>query len=131
MQLRKNKIKSLLVSLLLIGSINAKANDVLFIEKGTPAPYSGVLFTEPKARELRNDILESSKTELQLESEKAKSGNLLQLVQLKDTEIELYRKQNQRLLRLEDTNSKMNYIWFGLGILATGVAVYGAGGLAR
>lgn len=118
--------------LLLIGSTTAKAdNDVTFIEKGSSAPYSGILFTEQKARQLRNDLLESDKHVIMYESEKQTSKNLFQLVQLKDSEIELYQKQNKRLLRLEDSSSRMNYIWFGLGILATGVAVYGAGGLAR
>lgn len=112
-------------------SINAKANDVLFIEKGSAAPFSGVLFPEDKASELRRDLLESDKTKIYLESERQTSKNLVQLSQLKDSEIELYRKQNVRLQRLEDSSSKMNYIWFGLGILATGVAVYGAGGLSR
>lgn len=121
-----------MVMLLLTFSTIVRAdNDVLFIQKGSPAPFSGVLFPEIKANELRRDLLESDKTKIQLESERQTSKNLLQLTQLKETEIELYRKQNVRLQRLGDTNSKMNYIWFGLGILATGVAVYGAGGLAR
>jgi hypothetical protein len=107
------------------------ANDVVFINKGTPAPYSGILFTEQKAGELRKEVLESDKTQILLESEKQTNKNLLQIVNLKDKEIELYQKQNMRLLRLEDNSDTMRYVWFGLGVIVTGVAVYGAGGLAR
>lgn len=115
----------------MISSTTGRTEDVLFIEKGSTAPFSGILFTESKAKEIRSDLLESDKLKLQLESQRLTNKNFIELSQLKDAEIELYKKQNQRLLRSEQTSNTMNYIWFGLGILATGVAVYGAGGLAR
>jgi hypothetical protein len=131
MQFLNNKKRILLALTSLIFSISVMANDVVFINKGTPAPYSGILFTEQKAGELRKEVLESDKTQILLESEKQTNKNLLQIVNLKDKEIELYQKQNMRLLRLEDNSDTMRYVWFGLGVIVTGVAVYGAGGLAR
>ena len=118
--------------LLLIFSTTIKANtDVVFINKNSPAPFDGILFTESKAKELRSDILESEKTKILLQSQLHKSETLQQIIQLKEKEIELYRTQNQRLMVNQNVSSSLNYIWFGLGVLATGIAVYGAGSLAR
>lgn len=131
---RKRKIISHLVVACLIGSIvvnNAYGQDTQYIEKGQPAPYSGILFTEKKAQELRSELLDGDKNKLFLETEKNRSLRLGQIIELKDEEIELYRKQNERLLKTTDRSDTLNYVWFGLGILATGLAVYGAGSLAR
>jgi hypothetical protein len=118
--------------LLLIFSTTIKANtDVVFINKDSPAPFDGILFTESKAKELRADILESEKTKILLQSQRNKSDTLHQIIELKETEIELYRKENKRLLVNQNMSSTLNYVWFGLGVLATGIAVYGAGSLAR
>jgi hypothetical protein len=155
MKLLKNKINLLVLLVWSIGSINVNANDsvedyrfkiqnevdrgfkteevqdVVFIEKNQPAPYSGLLFPESKAREVRSDLLEKDKLELKLANEQSKSKSLYQIIELKNSEIELYNKQNTRLLKLEDNSEMMRYIWFGLGVLVTGAAVYGAGGLSR
>lgn len=124
---------SLTVSLLLIGSIigNSYGEDTVFISKGQPAPYSGILFTEEKAGDVRKELLESEKTKLILETERNRTTRLGQIIELKDEEIELYQKQNTRLLKANDRSDTMQYIWFGLGVLATGMAVYGAGALSR
>jgi len=52
-------------------------------------------------------------------------------IELKDEQIELYRAQNIRLVRANNSSNTMQYIWFGLGILVTGAAVYGAGALSK
>lgn len=118
--------------LLLIFSTTIKANtDVVFITQGSKAPFDGILFTEEKAKQIRSDILESDKTKILLQSQLHKSDTLQQIIQLKETEVELYRKENQRLMVKENVSNTLNYVWFGLGVLATGIAVYGAGSLAR
>lgn len=106
-------------------------DDVVYIEKGEKVPYSGVLFPEQLAKQLRRDLLESDKQVLRLENERSKTERLSEVIKLKDAEIELYETQNKRLVRAESASNTMSYIWFGLGILTTGVAVYGAGGLSR
>lgn len=105
--------------------------DPTFVNAGDKAPFSGLLFSEGKAQKLRSDLLESDKTKLLLETEKHRTDRLGQIISLKDEEIELYAKQNQRLLKSNDRSDTLNFVWFGLGILATGAAVYGAGALAR
>jgi hypothetical protein len=126
---------SLLATILLIGSISANngfcQSDPTFLGKGEAAPFAGLLFTEGKAGKIRNDLLELDKQRLLLETEKHRTERLGQIIKLKDEEIELYNKQNQRLLKANERSDTMQYIWFGLGILATGMAVYGAGALSR
>jgi hypothetical protein len=115
----------------LLDAVSTSAEDSVFLDKGKAAPFSGILFTEEKAKQLRVDLLDGDKYKIQLETEKNRTERLLTIQHLKDEEIELYRKQNERLLKVNDRSDTMNYIWFGLGVLATGLAVYGAAGLAR
>jgi len=119
--------------LIFLGSANNGVcqGDPSFIGKGESAPFAGLLFTEGKANKIRKDLLELDKSSVLLETEKHRTERLGQIINLKDEEIELYAKQNQRLLKVNDRSDTLNFVWFGLGILATGLAVYGAGGLAR
>lgn len=105
--------------------------DPSYLTKGEAAPFSGLLFSERKANGIRKDLLELDKQRLLLETEKHRTERLNQIISLKDEEIELYHTQNQRLLKSNDKSDNLQYIWFGLGVLATGLAVYGAGSLAR
>lgn len=111
--------------------VKEETQDAIFIEKNQPAPYSGILFTESSARELRSNLLESDKMALRFANEQNRSSAYFQTIKLKDQEIELYKSQNQKLLRLEDNSETMKYVWFGLGILVTSAAVYGARGLSK
>lgn len=123
-----------LVLALLIFSIvanNVYGQDSQFIEKDQKAPFSGILFTEKKAQDIRSELLDGDKNELLLETERNRTERLGQIISLKNEEIELYHKQNTRLMKSNDRSDTLNYIWFGLGIVVTGLAVYGAGGLAR
>lgn len=123
---------SLLAAILLTGSISvSNAQDSQFVEKDQKAPFTGILFTEKKAQDIRSELLDGDKNKLLLETERNRSERLGQIIQLKDEEIELYNKQNTRLLNAKDRSDTMQYIWFGLGVLATGAAVYGAGALSR
>lgn len=76
-------------------------------------------------------MLESDKTKLLLETEKHRSERMSDIIKLKDQEIEQYANQNQRLEKVNNRSDTLNYVWFGLGILATGMAVYGAGALKQ
>lgn len=110
---------------------NAYAQDVISITKGSPAPFSGILFTEQKANDIRKELLEGDKTKVKLEARDEQLKLHKSMLELKSSEIELYRKQNERLERSNKSSDTMNYIWFGLGVFLTGAAVYGAGSLSR
>ena len=127
----KNKVLNLLVMLSLIFSTTIKANDVVYIQKDEKAPFSGILFSESKAKEIRSDLLEADKVKLQLQSSEFKYNNIQRIVELKNEEIELYEIQNKRLIQASQSTELSNYVWFGLGVLATGLSVFAAGSLAR
>ena len=109
----------------------ASTDEVIYLDKGRSAPFSGVLMPDKVARDLRSELLEKDKLEILHKTEQFKNENLNKIITLKDSEIELYRKQNERLVKLKDNNNTINYVWFGLGVLVTGLAVYGAGSLAK
>ncbi len=125
----------LLLMSLLIFLPTAKANDVVSIKKGTPAPFTGILFTEDKAKELRTELLELDKSRIILLSKEQQLGIFQNRLELRDEEIELYRKQNERLIQQNGTNKDVGMIervvWFGLGVIVTGAAVYAAGSLVN
>lgn len=104
---------------------------MVFVEKDQKAPFAGVLFSEQRAKVLRSDVLECDKSALLLTGERSKTDRLNEIIKLKDSEIELYARQNKRLERAESSSNTMNYVWFGLGVVVTGIAVYGASGLNR
>jgi hypothetical protein len=121
----------LLIGLILVTNLNLKAEDAISIQKGQTAPYSGVLFTESGARDLRSEIINARKVEIQLTTEQQKHELSKRIIQLKDSEIELYRSQNKRLERANQASDTVKTIYFGLGILLTAGAVYGAGALSK
>lgn len=116
---------------LLISSTNAISNDVVSLEKGKPAPFTGILFSESKAKEVRNELLDKDILTVENKALKKELNITEKIVSLREEEVNLYRKQNERLLKLDKNNEVMKYVWFGLGVLVTGAAVYGAGTLSR
>lgn len=123
------------MSLLLIFSTTVRGNDVVSIKKGEVAPFSGALFTEKRANEIRIELLELDKQRYMVKSRDEKLEVFQARIQLKNEEIESFRDQNVRLIDQNRTNKSVGTIermvWFGLGILATGAAVYGAGSLSK
>lgn len=122
--------------ILLTFSVTIKAeNDVVSIKKGEAAPFAGILFTEDKANQVRIEVLEQQKLRYMVQSRDEKLGIFSTRIELKDEEIELLRKQNLRIYNQNKTNSSVGTIerivWFGLGIMVTGAAVYGARGLSK
>lgn len=124
-------LKNLLIGLILVTSLTSRAEDVVSLQKGQLAPFSGVLFSQEKANILRSDLLSKDIQSIELESSKQKLSIHQQIIELKDEQIELYRKQNIKLERANQTSDTVKMIYFGLGIVLTGAAVYGAGSLSR
>lgn len=124
-------LKNLLIGLILATSLTSRAQDAISIQKGQPAPYSGVLFSEDRANSIRKQLVDKDILSVQLSAAEERHILSEQIIKLKDFEIELFRKQNQRLVKASETTEAMKIIYFGLGILATGAAVYGAGALSR
>lgn len=124
-------LKNLLIGLILVTSLTSRAEDVVSLQKGQSAPYSGLLFSEARANEIRNQLLDKDIQSVVLESSREKLSIHKQIIELKDEQIELYRKQNIKLERANQASDTVKMIYFGLGIVLTGAAVYGAGSLSR
>ena len=121
----------LLLTILLTFSTEGIANETFFVQKGEKAPITGYLFSEQQTRDIRRELLDKDELSVRLQSARGQLQNYEHILKLKDSEIESYKTQNQRLVKLDQNNETMKYVWFGLGILVTGMAVYGAGSLSR
>jgi len=57
------------------------------------------------------------------------------MIEKSDEQVDLWMKesieQNKRLNNIKNASEKNKWLWFGLGVLATGAAVYGAGQLSK
>jgi hypothetical protein len=110
---------------------NSWAQDVIYLEKNKPAPYSGVLFPESKAEDLRRQVIDSQIIAVQKEGLAKELDIQQRIVRLKDEEIELYRTQNNTLVKANSSSETLKWVYFGLGIVVTGAAVYGARSLSK
>jgi hypothetical protein len=119
----------------MIASNTVYAQDVTLLNKGEPAPYKGLLFTESKANEIRKELLELDTLKL-MEKSYEKS-----IKYYKDNE-ELYKHkvdtllvQNDKLsaayIQIRERSDWENRLWFGLGMVLTGLAVYSAAQLKK
>ena len=126
------KIFSIIVSniFLFTSVVKAEDNKVVLIEKGQSAPYSGLLFPKEEANKIRVELLELQTLKLLNESYE-KSFDLMQknndLFAKKES---LLLDQNEKLslalVESRQSSSIQKIIWFSLGILVTGISVYGA-----
>lgn len=112
-------------------SRTAHAEDVTWISKGSQSPYSGVLFPEAKAKELRIEILEGEKFKVINESLQRNNEAYKEALDLSRSNTKVLREQNEKLINAQNHNGFEKALWFGLGVLATSLAVYGAASLAR
>lgn len=125
-------MKNLLTFLMIFSiSLNSWGNDVVFLQEGQMAPYSGVLFPESKANELRGSLLELKIKSIENETIREQRDFYHKVTRIKAEEVESFRVQNQRLVKQNENNDTSKLIYFGLGILVSGLAVYGARGLSK
>jgi len=124
-----NKIKNLLVTLLVFSMIVSKsafADDALVLNKGQPAPFTGLLLTEDKANEVYNDI---KKYKLLNESLEKSVILYKQNEELYDKKVNILLQQNDKLsenlLQARTTSNWEKVLWFGLGFLSVGLGIYG------
>lgn len=115
----------------MIFSTIVNANDAIFVEKNQPAPFAGVLFTEKHAKEIRKDLIELDQKRILVVAKDQEIGSLHKIITLKSEEVNLYKKQNEKLVKYNDSAETMKYVYFGLGVVVTGLAVYAAKGLVK
>jgi hypothetical protein len=124
------RIFSIIVSSVIFLNNTVLANEVVLLERGKPAPYSGVLFPVEKANELRKMAIELDTLRAVNESYIKSIGLYQKTIQLHDEKYNLLYQQNDRLaealVESRRSNDLQRVIWFTLGVLATGFAFYGA-----
>lgn len=126
---------SLITLILIITTTNALADDPTLIKKNEPAPYNGLLFSIPKATELHKDIVERDALKLTNESLQ-KSLSITQenySIEQKKTSI-LDNRNDELAKRLQESNHTSDgekLLWMGVGIVVTGVAIYGVSQLRK
>lgn len=118
-----------LVILLTLFSFVAYAGDVTHIEKDTPAPYTGYLFTPEKTNEVKNVVVERDGL-LKLNESLTKSLQLQSdIAELNQKKVNILLQQQEDLSKtLYDQRSMSNLermLWVGAGILIVGVSIYG------
>ena len=125
----KNCLLRILSISLIVGSSSSFSYDSVHLQKGTQAPFEGLLFSLEDASKLRVDLLEKD-TYLLLNESYKKSFNLLEAsTKLKDEQFDLVMKRNLELTKSLNSQKDMNdwerFMWFGLGILTSTLTVYG------
>ena len=109
---------------------NVYAEDVLVLQKGDAAPYTGLLFPQDKANEARIGIIERDSYKSLYDSARRQISLFQTDSELKDKKIDLLLAQNDKLAvnleRARDTSDWMKLAYVGLGIVITGLAIKGA-----
>lgn len=99
------------------------------LEKGTPAPYTGVLMPDSVAIELKNAVVERDGFKLINESLTKSIDFYKENDTINDSKVQILLDRNNELAEsLRDSkefNNTQRIIWFVLGIAVTGIAVYG------
>lgn len=118
-----------LITFILLFSFTLYAGDVTHIEKNTPAPYTGYLFTPEKTNEVKNVVVERDGL-LKLNESLTKSLQLQSdVADLNQKKVTILLEQQDKLSKsLYDERSVSNWTqfgWFALGVLATSAAIYG------
>jgi hypothetical protein len=118
----------LLIGLIIASlTINSFAQDSVPIAKGTVAPFSGILLSKPKAEQVRIELIERDQFKLFNETLLQNSELQNKIINNQKDQVEILLKQNDKLLKRNDSlNNTERYLIFGLGVLSTGLAVYGA-----
>lgn len=121
-------LNHLLVFLLII-STRSNADPVAFVEKDTPAPFSGFLFTPDQAKEMRVKLLERDYYFEVSESLEKTVTNYNTIVDGEREKNKMLLEQNTKLIKdyqsMKDTSDLQKILWFSIGVAATVLGLYG------
>lgn len=120
-----------------IFSIPAKGDTgtSVVLNKGTPAPFDGILIDKVKSDNIKNELIDKDTCY----QERISLNRELTLFEtnsgLKDSQLDLALKQNTNLLteynRTVSNDNTMKIVYFGLGLITTGIAIYGASKITK
>lgn len=120
-------INKLLILLLISNSFADE--EVVYLEKGKQSPYTGYLFTPEKADSIRKQLIEGDTYKLLNQSLEKSLELEHKTVDLSNLKITNLSEQNDKLAKsLYEERSMSNWErigFFALGVIGTGLAVYG------
>lgn len=130
------RIKNSLSGLIIVSLISSSfAQDSVGISKGTPAPFSGILFTRQKSEQIRIELIERDQFKIFNKTLLENSDIQQKIINNQKIQVDILLKQNEKLVQQTEKSETMNNWqrvgWFGLGIISAGFAVYGASLLVR
>ena len=104
------------------------SQNTTYIIKGTPAPYTGYLFTPPAAQDIRIRLMNASDTEL-INASLQKSNSLeTDITTQCQTKLAVYVKEDNTLAKdLESarkTSDLTKALWFFAGVALVGFSAY-------
>jgi hypothetical protein len=122
-----------MIGLITINS--AFAQEAVMIKKDERAPFEGVLFPLDQANKTRYQLIECD-IKKQLNSSYERTIKLYKENEVyQDNKVNLLLKQNDELSKAltesKSTSDLQKILWFGLGVLATGLAIYGTKEITR
>lgn len=105
------------------------AQEVVPLVKGQGAPFTGILFTEEKAKSIRQELIEKDGlTKLVASYERTVALQDLNFKLTKE-QITILQDTNTRLVKESRLTNLERYMYITLGVVGTSLAVYGAGKL--
>lgn len=113
-------MKTILYTLLLVPTL--VLGQVKFIEKDTPAPYSGFLYTREESQKLRLELIEADFNRKELDALKKQNELLMDMASNWRTQS---KQLSDELVRKERNSFWQNTLYFSLGALLTGAIAIG------
>lgn len=121
--------------LTLLISSKSFSDEVVVLEKGTSAPYTGYLFPKETAQKTRIKLIEGEEAKKLNESYVRSIEIYRKNEELNNQKVNILLEQNDKLSRsLTDAREMTAFekiAWFVGGVLVSGAAVYGASKLAK
>jgi len=129
---------SLLRTLLIFSTVvsnSSQAYDGKLLEKGTEAPFQGVLFNITDANKIRVELLEKDTLVFLTESYKRSLDLTDKNMKFKDEQLDIVISRNLDLTKALNSQKSMNdwerVLWFGLGIAVSTLTLYGLKHVSR
>ena len=121
-------MRSIIFSTLLVAFSFQAVGQVTYIQKDTPAPFNGYLFTPERELKIRTELMEKDYLLKQIDLEASIRDNLRNQLTLTEDQTKLWRGESERLAKeltsRRDRSFWVNVGFFGLGVLATVGAAY-------
>lgn len=124
-------MKVLTICLIFLISTNCLAEDSVPLKKDQPAPFDGLLLSQDKAQEVKNSLVEKNALGKLNESLNVSLKIQEDIISRQQNKVQILLDQNDKLAKTaydsQSVNDWVKIMWFGAGILTTGLVFYGLG----